>query len=107
VHVSGRLLRRCVAVRPSDPGSAAIRAADRLATESHLDAALRHLETARVLAVQLDGDDMNVLDRLQLNDVAAEAGVLIEQITRALSGVDLDGEFARLFDLPDTGSPPT
>lgn len=55
-----------------------------------------------MLAAQLDSEaELSALDRLQLNGMAADAGVLVEQVTRTLSGVDLEGELARLLDQVD------
>lgn len=65
---------------------------------SHLDLALRHLEDASALAATLNEDDeLTGLERFVLNDDAAEAGLLIERLTRTIAGPTLDEELARFL----------
>lgn len=56
-----------------------------------------------MLAAQSDtAAGLDILDRLELNGIAAEVGVQVERITRTLAGVDLEREFARLLDQHET-----
>lgn len=69
---------------------------------SHLDHALRHLEVASALTVGItDNDQLTADERFALNEDAAEAGLLIDRLTRAIAGPSLDLELARLLHVVD------
>ena len=74
-------------------------AAELLAVEVHLDQAVDQLHKARVLAGHLDqSDDLDPEERLRLNEIAAEAGVVIQGIAQTLGGPDMvDAELLRLL----------
>jgi hypothetical protein len=82
--------------------STAIAAADLPAVHAHLDLAVRHLEDARELIASLtEHADLTALKRSSLNDDAAEAGLLIDQLTRTIAGSSLDEELARFLHAMD------
>lgn len=59
---------------------------------------MQHLETATALISQLHGDEeLSVLDRNQLNEAAAETGVLVDHLVRIIAGDSLETELARLL----------
>lgn len=73
--------------------------ADLVTAGGHLDVALRHLETAHALVSQGDiFEELDAHERFQLNGTAAEAGVLIDRITRTIGGRNLANELAALAD---------
>ncbi len=77
-------------------------AVDLPAVRSHLDHALRHLEVARALTVGVADDErFTAVERLALNEDAAEAGLLVDRLTRAIAGPTLDLELARLMPVID------
>jgi len=77
-------------------------AVDLPAVRSHLDHALRHLEVASALTVEATDDGQLTADeRFALNEDAAEAGLLIDRLTRAIAGPSLDLELARLMHVAD------
>ena len=77
-------------------------AADLPAVHSHLDHALRHLEVSLALTADVAGDERFTADeRFALNADAAEAGLLIDRLTRAIAGPTLDRELAQLMRTVD------
>jgi hypothetical protein len=92
----------CCDVRRHRAWSTIIAAADLFAVESHFDLALRHLESAHAIATPLlDAAETGAFERHELNDAAAEAGVLIEQLTRLIAGSSLDEGLGRLVHTVD------
>jgi hypothetical protein len=69
---------------------------------AHLDLAVRHLEDARGLVASLtESADLTAIQRFSLNDDAAEAGLLIDQLTRTVAGSSLDEALARFLHAMD------
>lgn len=78
-------------------------ASDYFVAENHLDMALRHLESASALAAGLAPEaDFASSGHEELQELTAEAGVLVERISRTVAGIDLDDDLRRLFDQIDT-----
>jgi hypothetical protein len=64
-----------------------------------VELAMQHLETATALISRLGDDgELSGHDRGQLNVAVAEAGVLVDGLTRVVVGESLEGEFARHLD---------
>ena len=104
-HHRGSTIEPSVDLRASQSthlGATHLDAADLPTVHSHLDHALRHLEVARALTVGVADDERFTADeRFALNADAAEAGLLIDRLTRAIAGPTLDRELARLMHIVD------
>jgi hypothetical protein len=92
----------CHAILHPRTRSTAIIAADLPALRRHLDLALRHLEDADAMASSVTGDvPLTAIERFTLNEDVAEAGLLVERLSRAIAGTSLEEELARFLHTVD------